>query len=430
MGESQVKRNTGLHSKLSAYGWIVCSLAALFYCYEYLLRIEPSVMVPQLMHYFNITAKGIGVFAAVYYYAYTPLQAVVGVLTDYFGPKKMLTFAMTSCVTGVAIFGLADNVYIAALGRFFVGIGSAFAFVGALKMAAIWLPKRNFALFVGLTMTLSMVGAMFGDIEMSWAVQHYGWRRVVIFTVALGAVLIPIFVLFVRSKKDPRSKKINRLLNFREGFAQLFQIIKEPTILFAGISGSLLYLSLSVLGEMWGIPFIHRMLGGSTVNAAIINSAVFLGWLVGSPLNGWLSDKIQSRRLPLIFGSIIGAIIFSFILIFPIHNDYLLFGLIFLFGLCTSVEVICFSIARDIYPIKYTATAVATINLLIMAGGMIMQPFVGWFLNAMWGGQMANGIRYYVLNDYRKAMVVIPVALLIAGFLGYMNNETYSSKRV
>lgn len=33
--------------------WLVCALAAIFYCYEYLLRISPSVMSQQLMQAYH-----------------------------------------------------------------------------------------------------------------------------------------------------------------------------------------------------------------------------------------------------------------------------------------------------------------------------------------------------------------------------------------
>lgn len=418
-------KRSGLNTRLTAYGWIVCGLAALFYCYEYLLRIEPSVMVPQLMHYFGITAEGLGILSAMYYYAYTPLQAVVGLLTDYFGPKWILTIAIGLCVIGVLLFGSSDNIYLASLGRFLIGAGSAFAFVGALKMAAIWLPKKRFALFVGLTMSLGMIGAMVGDVELSYAVQYFNWQRVVIVSALFGAFLIPIFILFVHSKKPTAQQSTIKLVNFREGFFHLFHLLKQPVILLTGLIGGVLYLSLSILGEMWGIPFVKRLLASTPIISATVNSAIFLGWLIGSPLNGWISDKIQSRRIPITVGCFGSAILFSAILLWPTSNGYLLFFLFFLFGLLTSVEVLCFAIARDFYAIKFTGIAVAMINLLIMLTGAILQPFVAWLLNQVWSGNIVNEIRFYTLNDYRKAMIVIPVTLVIAGLLSSRLKETY-----
>ncbi len=47
--------------------WIICGLGAVFYCYEYLLRISPSVMTHELMVMYDLTATEVGLFSAYYY---------------------------------------------------------------------------------------------------------------------------------------------------------------------------------------------------------------------------------------------------------------------------------------------------------------------------------------------------------------------------
>ena len=102
-------------------GWVICILGAIFYCYEYILRIEPSVMVPELMRQFSLSAEHFGALTALYYFAYTPMQIAVGMLTDIFGPRRMLTFAVLVCALGSVMFGYTQIVFVAAVGRFFFG---------------------------------------------------------------------------------------------------------------------------------------------------------------------------------------------------------------------------------------------------------------------------------------------------------------------
>src|SRR5262245_9308234 len=114
--------------------WVICGLGALFYCYEYLLRIAPSVMMVDLMQAYQINATVFGNLAAFYYYAYTPVQLPVGVLMDHYGPRRLLTFACLACALGSYLFAHASYISMAQFGRFLVGFGSAFAFVGVLKL--------------------------------------------------------------------------------------------------------------------------------------------------------------------------------------------------------------------------------------------------------------------------------------------------------
>jgi len=102
-----VNSGKNIRIEATAIGWLICILGAVFYCYEYLLRIEPSVMVLPLEHYFHISAKGLGILSGLYYMAYTPMQLVVGVVTDMFGPRRVLTVAVLICAAGSFVFGTA-----------------------------------------------------------------------------------------------------------------------------------------------------------------------------------------------------------------------------------------------------------------------------------------------------------------------------------
>jgi MFS family permease len=158
-------------------GWWICGLGALFYSYEYLLRIAPSAMENSLRAHFNLSATGFGMVSSIYYLAYVPMQLPVGVLLDRYGPRRLLTLACLICVVGTFIYTSTHVDWIAAIGRFLVGFGSAFAFVGVLKLATIWLPENRLAMVAGITSALGTVGAMLGDNFLSVFVDKLGWIK-------------------------------------------------------------------------------------------------------------------------------------------------------------------------------------------------------------------------------------------------------------
>jgi len=116
-------------------GWLICGLGALFYSYEYLLRIAPSAMETALREHFNLSATGFGHISSIYYYAYVPMQLPVGIMMDRYGPRRLLTFACMVCVIGTFLFTGTTSFWVAASGRFLVGLGSAF---GYLKISSLW----------------------------------------------------------------------------------------------------------------------------------------------------------------------------------------------------------------------------------------------------------------------------------------------------
>jgi MFS family permease len=142
-------------------GSVACVMGALFYCYEFVLRIIPGALQGELSEAFgHISAATFGQLAALYYFAYSPMQLPVGMLMDRFGPRKLLSFACLCCTLGSFMFSLTSSVFAAGCGRFLVGFGSSFAFVGVLSLAVHWLPRRFFSLVTGLVTTHGMQGVV------------------------------------------------------------------------------------------------------------------------------------------------------------------------------------------------------------------------------------------------------------------------------
>lgn len=397
-------------------GSIICSLAAIFYCYEFLLRIEPSVMVPELMKAFNVDATHIGLLSAFYYFVYAPMQIGVGVLSDVYGPRRVLTAAVFSCAIGSLIFGNAHGFALAAVGRLMVGFGSAFAFVGILKLASSWLPHRFFALFVGMTTALGMAGAIVGDVSLTAFVKSVGWKETISYGTIFGFALVPIFWLVVRDAPAAvltERKDIPSSVRYRETFLGFLRLIKNSQVWLGGAIGCILYLSLSLFAELWAIPFLKNVYGLSAHSAASACSMVFLGWLIGGPLAGLISDHTKSRKWPLLIGCILGGIIVTIIIYYTQLSGFWLYSLLFLFGLCSSAQVLCFAVSRDHCPKQIVATAMAFTNFIVMISGIIFQPLFGRLLDRVWTGQIEQGIRVYAAADYQHAMIILPIAYLI-----------------
>jgi len=397
------------------YGWLVCALAATFYCYEYLLRIAPAVMVPQLMQNFHINAQGLGLLSALYYAAYTPLQVIVGVTLDYYGSRRVLVLAIGACALGSLLFGLTSELHWAGLGRLMIGMGSAFAFIGVLKLAAVWLPHNRFALFTGITTALGMLGAMVGQIEMAWAVEQIGWHRVAMGGAFIGALLIPLFILFVH-EPELSADVDGSVDSIRDTLRGLWEVCANRQIVLAGLIGCMLYLSLSAFAEMWAVSFLQVAVGAPLVRAAEMNSMVFLGWLIGAPFHGWLSDQLQRRRPQLVVGSLMAAFFISVILLWPSLPEPVIFVLLLLFGFSAAVQVLCFAIARDVSSLRRVGTAVAMVNLLVMLGGMVFQPLAGMLLD--W------------FAAYRIALLFVPLGMIVAAMLATALHETYREEEL
>jgi sugar phosphate permease len=414
------------HKAIVFTPWLICGLGALYYCYEYLLRISPSVMTKELMSVYHLNATEIGVFSAYYYHAYVPMQIIVGLLMDKYGPRKLLTMACMFCAFGTFLFASNYSLTVATLGRFLVGFGSAFAFVGALKLATIWLPPNRFALVSGLILCLGMLGAMMSDILLRILVDQLSWQVTLYASAVVSLVLAATLWTFIRDTTSENVCLVTSSLDFPGLLRRLWGVLKNSQIWLSGCVGLLLYLSLSAFAELWGIQYLQQAQGLSKAQAAQANSLIFFGWAIGGPLWGWVSDFIKLRRLPMLILAIIAMILACVILYVPGLSLVQLYGLLFLFGLASSVQILVFVIARESACIQITATAIAITNAIVMMGGNVFQPMVGKFLDMSWNGAMIDGVRIYSQSAYQFALSIMPIGILLAVIIMFFIRETHA----
>lgn len=413
--------------KPGLFPWFICSLGALFYSYEYLLRMSPSVMAENLMRFYHLTGAQFGYLSgSYYYYSYVAMQILVGVLMDKFGPRRLLTFACFLCALGAYLFGCSDHIIFAIIGRFLIGLGSAFAFVGAAKLATIWLKPKYFALMSGIIFCLGMMGAAFGDIVLRIIVDSAGWQTAMILASIAGVVLAIIIFSIVRDVNPYFENHYHHhnadMPGMLEGVKLAF---KNPQIWLCGVVGCLLYLFLSAFAELWGPAYLTQAHGIDRVHAANANSMVFIGCAIGAPLWGLISDYIGSRRIPIIFAATASIFAFCILLYVQSLSVIAIYLILFSFGFFSSVQILIFAIAREVTSVKISGTAIGLVNMLVMIGGIVFPPAIGKILDVHWTGTMVDGARIYSAHAYTLALSLLPLGIFFGILCTLFIRETH-----
>ena len=392
-------------------GILVCTIGAFFYCYEFVLRIIPGALQSELSAAFgHISAASFGQLSAVYYFAYSPMQMPVGMLMDRFGPRRLLSFACLCCTLGSVMFSYSGSLLVAGSGRFLVGFGSSFAFVGVLSLALQWLPRRYFSLVAGLITTLGMLGLVYGEVKITEMAITLGLPHVLSMMVIIGVILTVLVVLIVRDGPQGTSTKSQPLSIF---FAQVVQVLFSSEVWLIGFVGACLYTSLSVFGELWGKSYLEHAHHLTKVDAAKAISYMFLGWAVGAPLLGYLSDHTGRRVLPLVLGAVSALVCISIILYYPGLSYVTLCCLLFLYGVFSGSELIVFIMAKENSGAQLSGTVFAATNMIVTLGGVIYQPLVGKLLDTFGDSSLVKGEHIYSILDYQLALSILPISLLL-----------------
>ena len=149
-------------SETSWLPWFAWATGAVFFFYAWILRVSPSVIVDELMAELAVGGAIVGHLSALYFYGYSGMQLPVGLLIDRYGPRRLITAAAAICALGAAGFASSDSLTGLSIARFFIGAGAAFSLMGAIHIAARWLPSARFAMLSGLAMMVGMAG-VFGQ---------------------------------------------------------------------------------------------------------------------------------------------------------------------------------------------------------------------------------------------------------------------------
>lgn len=325
--------------------------------------------------------------------------------------------------------------WVAAFGRLLIGLGSAFAFVGVLKLATIWLPENRLAMVSGMTAALGTIGAMLGDNFIESSVERFGWVSTLNYTAIFGFLLMFVLWFGVQDKKG-RHRQNGTVSTLKKGLVDLGIIARNKQIWVNGMYGCLVYLPTTVFAELWGIPYLRHAHGLSSHAAGLANSLLFLGFTLGAPLMGYISDRLERRKFPMFIGAAGAALVMLTILYFPGLEESHIQVLMFLLGLLYSAQAIVFAVGRELSPGEAAGTAMAITNMIVMLGAMLLQPLVGYLLDfsltsrtsaaALSGVAIDNVNKIYSMGDYQFALSVIPFGIVIAALLTFFLKETYA----
>ncbi|MBI2786931.1 MAG: MFS transporter, partial [Legionella longbeachae] len=406
---------------------MVWGLGCLFYFYECLLQVSPSVMSNELMRDFSVTSQTLGILSGVYFYSYAAMQLPGGVLMDYFGPHRLLTLATVVCAISTIAFGMTDNFFMACVARLMIGFGSAFAAVGTMKLAANWFPAQRFALLTGLMVTLGMLGSIGGEAPLALLIENFGWRSSMIIMGIIGLVLSVLLAIIAQDA--PKKIVIDSPHHLTEEEEQLIPsllaLMKNKQLWLVACYGGLMYMATPVFCGLWGVPFLMNKMMLTKTTAANYISLVFIGWAIASPLGGIYSNRIGLRKPPMYIGCI-GALISSVLFIFaPISNTICMEILLFAFGIFSAGFLPAFTVAKELCNKKYVASGLSFMNMMNMIGIALAQPIIGLILDKMWKGELNGNVRVYPLEAYYTGLAILPLGMLIALIILPKIKETY-----
>jgi MFS family permease len=354
-----------------ARGFVVAWFFALiFYFLEYAVRSSPSVMIPQLAAAFRTTALGVGSILVLYYYTYSITSLVAGAALDHMGAKRPVATGAAILGAGCLLFSIS-SVMAADVGRLLQGVGSAFAFTGGVYLAAHGFPPTRLATAIGATQCLGMLGGAAGQFAVAPMIER--GLDVKVFWLGMGALcLINAVLLYAATPREQLNPDLAG-----GGMTELLRpykvVFSNPQSYLCGLVAGLLFAPTTIGAMIWAVPIFEKDVHFTHASAVVTASMIPMGWVVGCPLMGWISDRI-GRRKPVIAG---GAVIMALTALTVVPERPLIpliFGM-FLFGVASGAAMIPYSVIKEVNPDEVKGSATGAINFLVFGITAAMGPY-------------------------------------------------------
>jgi MFS family permease len=396
-------------------------LVALYYFYQYALRSAPSVMMPQLTQAFGVNALGVSAIVGMFYYGYSPFSLVAGTSMDRFGAKRIIPIGAAVVGVGALLFG-TGNVALANIGRFLQGAGGAFALIGAVYLITKNFPASVAASFIGVTQMFGMAGGSAGQFLVGPIIKSgISWDRFWIYAGCLGLVISAVLLILL-PKETPKTTTSGASA-FATLLRSLGKVFRNPQSILCGLISGLLFIPTTILGMTWGVRFVQEARGREYETAVVLAATIPLGWMIGCPLLGFISDRL-GRRKPVIFGGTIMLLAVVTWVLFG--NPEILRGptVGILMGIASGAAMLPYSVIKEANPRELGGTATGVINFINFTFSALLGPVFGSRLVEMPQGDINLALAHYQAG-FKPLLYGIIVALILTFFL----KETGSARR-
>jgi sugar phosphate permease len=414
--------------------WLTWGLLASLYFVGFFQRVAPAVMVDELMRDFAIAATLLGNLSAVYFYTYAAMQISSGLLADAVGPRRVGAAAALAAALGIVLFAQADSLWLATLGRGLVGASVAVAFVACMKLAGHWFPANRFATVTGVSLLIGNLGGVLAGVPLSEAVAAVGWRNAMLASAAVTLVLAVAVWAWVRDDPGERGYASHAHPEvLKDGTLSPWRALKSVTaerdtwLLF--FAGGLIAAPVLTFAGLWGVPYLVQVHGLARSEAAGFTTAMLLGFAVGGPLLGALSDRVGRRKLPYLGAALLHAAGWAAFLMVPELPPALRYGLFAAIGFAAGGLIIGFAFVREVTHPGAAGTVAGVVNMAVLGFAAIQQSAMGWILDRNWQGALLEGARVYEAAAYQAAFLWLAVGAAGAVASVALTRETHCRLR-
>lgn len=384
---------------------LLLTSSIIFYCLDYYFRIVPGLVIPELMTQYHTSPLGIGAFASAFYLGYVIMQIPGGLLLDRFSLKSVLCVTILLSTLTFILFLFSHQFTIGWTLRLLLGASSAFSFIAVLVITTQYLPEKLYTVISGITISAGTLAAAFAQSISAGLMHYFPWREL-FGCLALAGVIIA-FIIYRLNIPPIANRPAISGKAIRQEIARL---LKKPHFVINAIIGGLFYVPTTILAAVWGVTFLHHTYALNKVQSATCILLLFMGWALGSPIMGWLANRVKHHQRIISCCAALAALLSAALLFFPIIMTTFIYSSFVWLGIFSSAQTLVWKTHFNTANKMMSGVSASLTNMIIMLCGSIFQLAVGALLTSHHSQAIGN---------FTHGLVIIPIVFLMSSLLAF-----------
>jgi len=371
--------------------WIIYLISCLLFILSQFYRSSIAVISPNLVEEFSLDTEELGLISAAFFYAFATMQIPVGLYLDSLGPRFFMTALSLVAAAGAMVFACAESVSALIVGRILLGVGMACNLMGPLKLITSWFSPLYFATLSAIFVSVGTAGNIAAATPLVWLTELFGWRTTFLLFAISNLLISILFYLIARNRPEdtPTSRpKTDTTVSLSVALSGIVQLFSRRDYWLISIGTFFRYGIYASVQALWAGPLLMVAMGLSPFMTGNLLLAMSIGLIIGSPICGWISDRILlSRKYVIITGLVTMAGILIMLSVLPKGTWLLiLFALFFGFGFSSSSGQIMYAHIKERMPLNNAGVAMTGINFFTMAGVAFFLHGLGWAIKEFYPG--------------------------------------------
>ncbi len=369
--------------------WIIFIIATSHFFLSQFYRASNAVIAPQLIRDLSLDTEGLGLMSAAFFYGFAFAQIPISLLLDKVGPRLMMTALSLLGILGALVFSMADALGIGLVGRILLGIGMACNLMGTFKLLTEWFEPLIFATLTGVVVSVGTFGNMIAATPLVVLVEQMGWRHS--FQLIAGINLILTVMLFVVVRDRPprpstRTSSGEPAISMKQAFSNLGLLLRNRDYWLISVATFIRYGTFAAFQVLWAGPFLIEVMGYSAIRTGNLILLMNVGFIIGCPLWGALSDRVfKTRKGLIVFCLLLMGLISLVLAIISTETDlFVLAPVFFAFGLISSGGLLMYPHIKDLMPQKMAGAAMTGINFFNMMGPAVFLQGLGILMQRLY----------------------------------------------